>query len=118
RPRSLEDRFAGTSIGVHHRQLRVPRLPGGGSHRIEYPLPTRRRGRYEVGPALFARSDPLQLLRREVRHTGTDVLWVHPRYDAIAALPVGFAKDLEGPTTDTSPIGDVAFHSLREYEPG
>ncbi len=103
---------------MRRRRLRVPRLAGGAAHRLEYPLSTRRRGRFDVGPAVLARTDPLHLLRREVRHTGTDVLWVHPRYEALAALPVGFAKDLEGPTTDTSPIGDVAFHSLREYQPG
>ena len=118
RPRAIEDRFADGTAPAQHRQLRVPRLAGGATHRVEYPLPTRQRGRYEVGPAVFSRSDPLHLMRREVRHTGTDVLWVHPRYDAVPALPVGFAKDLEGPTTDTSPIGDVAFHSLREYQPG
>ena len=37
---------------------------------------------------------------------------------ALAPLPVGFAKDLEGPTSDASPAGDVAFHALREYELG
>lgn len=118
RPRTIDDRVGDGRTPVQHRQLRVPRLAGGATHRVEYPLPTRRRGRYEVGPAVLSRSDPLHLMRREVRHTGTDVLWVHPRYEAVPALPVGFAKDLEGPTTDTSPIGDVAFHSLREYQPG
>ena len=117
RPRTLDDRYQGHQ-GPQHRSLRVPRLAGGATHRIEYPLPTRRRGRYEVGPAVLTRTDPLHLLRREIRHSDSDVLWVHPRYDAVPALPVGFAKDLEGPTTDTSPIGDVAFHALREYQPG
>lgn len=117
RPRTLTDRLT-SAAGTYDRRLRVPRLAGGATHRIEYALPTRRRGRFEVGPAVFARTDPLHLLRREVRHTGTDVLWVHPRHAALGALPVGFAKDLEGPTSDTSPLGDVAFHSLRDYEPG
>ena len=33
-------------------------------------------------------------------------------------LPVGFAKDLEGPTSDASPAGDIAFHALRPYQLG
>lgn len=96
----------------------VPRLGAGATHRIEYRLDTSRRGRFQIGPAVIARTDPLRLMRREVRQAGTDTLWVHPRHDLIGALPVGFAKDLEGPTSDTSPIGDVAFHSLRSYQPG
>ena len=33
-------------------------------------------------------------------------------------LPSGFAKDLEGPTSDASPAGDIAFHALRPYQLG
>lgn len=119
RSRTIEDLVAGSDgKPKRHRSIAVPRLAAGARHLVEYPLPTGSRGRYEVGPAVIARADPLHLMRREVRHTGSDTLWVHPRYQAVSALPVGFAKDLEGPTSDTSPIGDVAFHSLREYEPG
>nr|WP_274387497.1 DUF58 domain-containing protein [Salsipaludibacter albus] len=57
-------------------------------------------------------------MRREVVQTRQDVLWVHPRHRVVASLPVGFAKDLEGPTSDASPAGDVAFHALREYQVG
>ena len=57
-------------------------------------------------------------MRREIVQTGEQTLWVHPRVAALAPLPVGFAKDLEGPTSDASPAGDVAFHALREYELG
>ena len=35
-----------------------------------------------------------------------------------APLPSGFAKDLEGPTSDASPAGDIAFHALRPYQLG
>ena len=57
-------------------------------------------------------------MRREIAQTDTQTLWVHPRVAALRPLPVGFAKDLEGPTSDASPAGDVAFHALREYELG
>ena len=83
-----------------------------------YPLPTARRGVVQVGPALIVKTDLLHLMRREIEQTGVQTLWVHPRVAALAPLPVGFAKDLEGPTSDASPAGDVAFHALREYELG
>ena len=37
---------------------------------------------------------------------------------SVRPLPAGFAKDLEGPTTDASPAGDVAFHAMRPYRLG
>ena len=83
-----------------------------------YPLPTARRGVVDVGPALIVKTDLLGLMRREIAQTDVDRLWVHPRVAALGPLPVGFAKDLEGPTSDASPAGDVAFHALREYELG
>ena len=77
-----------------------------------------RRGVVTVGPALIVKSDLLNLMRREIVQTDVQTLWVHPRVAALRPLPVGFAKDLEGPTSDASPAGDVAFHALREYELG
>ena len=40
---------------------------------------------------------------------------MYPKQRPVPPLPVGFAKDLEGPTSDTSPAGDVAFHAIRPY---
>lgn len=113
RPRIIED-------AVEHRFVRieVPALAGGASHQTVYALPTEQRGVLTVGPAVIARQDPLQLMRREVCHADEQTFWIHPRHVPLPPLPVGFAKDLEGPTSDTSPAGDVAFHALREYELG
>jgi uncharacterized protein (DUF58 family) len=99
-------------------ELDVPRLGPGAEHVVEYALPTDRRGAIEVGPAVVSRADPAGMLSREVAHTGAEVLWVHPRWRLVRPLAAGFAKDLEGPTADDSPAGDVAFHAVRPYHMG
>ena len=96
----------------------IPALHGGQSTRHTVQLPTDRRAVVEVGPAVLAKADPIGLMRREVAHNVKDLLYVHPAFKPIRPLPVGFAKDLEGPTSDVSPAGDVAFHTLREYQLG
>ena len=111
--RTIEDHVGGRPL-----RLDIPPLGAGRSTEAVYTLPTARRGVVTVGPALIVKSDLLGLMRREIVQTGTQTLWVHPRVRALAPLPVGFAKDLEGPTSDASPAGDVAFHALREYELG
>jgi uncharacterized protein (DUF58 family) len=111
--RSIEEHIAGRPV-----RLDIPPLGPGRATEAVYPLPTDRRGVVDVGPALIVKSDLLGLMRREIAQTEIQRLWVHPRVAALAPLPVGFAKDLEGPTSDASPAGDVAFHALREYELG
>ncbi|GJM37828.1 MAG: hypothetical protein DHS20C19_11950 [Acidimicrobiales bacterium] len=111
--RRLEDRLPGQRVVIE-----VPALPAGERRQYSYKLPYEQRGVVPVGPAVIARQDPLRLFRRAVPQEKADTLWVHPKYLPLPALPVGFAKDLEGPTSDTSPAGDVAFHALREYEIG
>lgn len=95
--------------------LNVPGLRPGGEHRTLYSLPTDARGVLTVGPAVVTRADPAGLLRRAVAHTTVQQVWVHPRWGLVRPLPLGFAKDLEGPTSETSPAGDVAFHAIRPY---
>lgn len=112
-PRIVEDRVAGRP-----RRIEVPGLAGGQETLSVYDLPTAARGCYEVGPSVVAKADPLGLLRREVVQAQPSRMWVHPAYRVVRALPVGFAKDLEGPTSDASPAGDVSFHTLREYQVG
>ena len=111
--RTIEEHVGGRPL-----RLDIPPLGAGRATEAVYPLPTARRGIVTVGPALIVKSDLVNLMRREIVQTGTQTLWVHPRVVALRPLPVGYAKDLEGPTSDASPAGDVAFHALREYELG
>lgn len=111
--RVIEDR-----IGDRRFPFEVEALPSGGTTEAIYRLATDRRGTLQVGPAVVRKQDPLGLLRRDVGQTPAQTLHVHPRHVLLDALRAGVSRDLEGPTTDTSPAGDVAFHTIRAYEPG
>lgn len=111
--RMLEERIDGAPYSIA-----IGRLPTGNTSTHKVPLPTDRRGIVRLGPVVLSKADPLGLMRRDVAHSDSDVLFVHPRQLPVNPLPIGFAKDLEGPTTDASPAGDVAFHTLREYQIG
>jgi uncharacterized protein (DUF58 family) len=96
----------------------VPSLAADDSHEEIFVLPTERRGIIPVGPATSVRGDPLGVLRRAVPWTQPVPLFVHPRTVPLGYLGAGLLRDLEGqPTADLSP-SDIAFHALRDYEPG
>ena len=104
--------------GTRTTHIDITGLAGGATKTIDHVLDTTRRGVIDVGPAVIAKCDPLGLMRREVDQAAIDKLWVQPRVVSVHPVPVGFAKDFEGPTSDTSPAGDVSFHTLREYSIG
>lgn len=105
-------------IGDVRHLVDVDPLAPGDSVDHPLPLPTSRRAVVTVGPAEVSKGDPLGLLRRALGRAAQTEFYVHPRLVPLATLQSGFVKDLEGPTFDTSPAGDVAFHTIREYEPG
>jgi len=96
----------------------VPALPRGGTLDERVPIPTERRGVVDVGPVRTVRADPVGLMRREIVWSDVRMLHVHPRTIAVSALSTGFLRDLEGSPTRDLTASDVAFHALREYQPG
>jgi uncharacterized protein (DUF58 family) len=105
-------------VGDAFAEFSVPVLRDGGEHEEPFVLPTVRRGIIMVGPARSVRSDPLGILRRTQQWTDDYPLIVHPRLVKLAELGTGFVTDLEGIATNIRSDSDVAFHTLRAYEPG
>lgn len=117
RRRSLPSLVVETVAGRH---LTVP-LPSIAAHGVVetvYALPVEHRGRYVLPALKVGHVDPLRLFRLERARGGESVLYVHPRVHVLAALPLGGPRDVDGPTSAASPQGGVAFHSLRDYQPG
>lgn len=112
-PLVVTETIAGRRITVP-----LPSLPAGGSYETTYSLPTARRGRYLIPALTIGHSDPLRLLHMGRTYSGETVLHVHPRVHHVAPVPIGGPRDVEGPTSAHSPQGGVAFHSLRDYQPG
>lgn len=96
----------------------APLQPGATGSTDGFDLPTARRGVIEVGPASVVRTDPLGLLRREVARSEAAEFVIHPRTAGVDKTGAGLLRDLEGQTSNDISTNDVAFHALREYEPG
>ena len=99
-------------------ELAVPGLARDARSVQEFRIPTARRGVVSVGPARSVRADPIGLVRRELVWTDAVELVIHPRTIGIPSMSAGLVRDLEGsPARDLSST-DIAFHALRDYQPG
>jgi uncharacterized protein (DUF58 family) len=96
----------------------VPRLAPGAKHEESFQIPTQRRAVITLGPVRSSRGDALGLMRREVRWTDPEELFVHPKTISLDGSSAGFLRDLEGKPTNDLSSSDVAFHALRDYEVG
>ena len=96
----------------------LPPLLGKQSAMKSVPLVTTKRGHFVIGPVTIRRSDIFGFFRREQVFGGEEALWVQPSVAAFRPLSMGFQRDLEGPTSDRAPVGNIAFHRIREYVPG
>jgi uncharacterized protein (DUF58 family) len=100
----------------------VPPLAAGATARAAYRIPTRRRGRYRVGPLALAVTDPFGVARRNEPSAGEAELVVRPRvHDIVAPVAAGshISADHEASAKRAvvSDLGDE-FVTLRDYEVG
>jgi uncharacterized protein (DUF58 family) len=100
----------------------VPPLAVGATARAAYRIPTRRRGRYRVGPLSVAVTDPFGVARRSAPSAGEAELVVRPRvHEILAPVAVGSHISAEHEATSAravvSDLGDE-FVNLRDYEVG
>lgn len=105
-------------VGAQVRTLLVPGLRGGATHVGLFEIPTDRRGIITVGPARSVRGDAFGLIRRVMRWTDPEPLYVHPRTVPLDRTAPGFIRDLEGQPSAAISHDDVSFHALRGYVPG
>jgi len=98
--------------------VELPPLSPNADTVVDWSPPTQRRGRYQLGPARITKTDPCRLMQRDVGQTGVDEFWVQPRVVLLPSFVGGLTKDVDGPTFDHSPAGDVAFHAIRPYQAG
>ena len=105
-------------VGHSATSFRVPRLAGQASYEETFQVDTTKRAVVELGPVVSSRGDGLGLMRREVRWTDVQELFIHPKTISLQNSSAGFLKDLEGRPTDTLSSSDIAFHALRDYVVG
>ncbi|MDO5661901.1 MAG: DUF58 domain-containing protein [Brachybacterium sp.] len=112
-PSRIELQVAGATAQFH-----IPRLAAGASHEELFAVPTRRRAVLRIGPVRSVRDDPLSLMRRQVTWAKAQDLYVHPRTVRLDAMATGILRDLEGTPSQDLSSSDIAFHALRDYQPG
>ncbi|GAB3063624.1 DUF58 domain-containing protein [Intrasporangium mesophilum] len=105
-------------VGQSAARFVMPAMTPGHAHEELFVVPTSRRAVIQVGPATTVQGDPLGLMRRTLRWTERTELFVHPRTVALEPLGAGLLRDLEGSTTEDVSMSDLAFHALRDYQPG
>ena len=116
--RTVPVTIATQAFGTQRVRTVIPRLRGGERGTRAYRLPTTRRGVFDVEPVELTRRDSFELFRRSRRQADVERIWVYPRVVALATLPSGQTRNLDGPSSDTSPQGNITFHRLRDYVDG
>lgn len=116
---ALTDEF---DNGARAARFLVPGLAPGQRARAAYRLPTERRGRFVVGPALVGVLDPFGLARRTFEAGGVDEVTVCPRLHVLAA-PFGAPSAHPSPSRLVAPFHAPSPHgeellTLREYQVG
>lgn len=106
-------------VGVDRVTVAVRSLAAGAEQSYLNELPTRRRGRHEVGPLTLRRADALGFGRSELLLGETATLWVYPRTHPVRAVAGGLPlHHHDGEATETSPRGSLDVREVRAYVPG
>ncbi|QFU93247.1 DUF58 domain-containing protein [Amycolatopsis sp. YIM 10] len=110
---------AGDRVGSGVRAVGVRALAPGAEAVYHYELPTEQRGKFEVGPLVLERSDPLGLARNRLASGDPVTLWVHPRRHPVRAISGGQPRHHhEGRAADDALHGSLDLREVREYVPG
>jgi uncharacterized protein (DUF58 family) len=96
----------------------VPRLRRGQVSEVTVPLPVGRRGVIPSGPLLVDRDDAFGLTHRTLNTGAASVLYVRPRAVPLPEVSASLARSVDGPQSDSTTEGTLAFNSLRDYVPG
>ena len=105
-------------VGAGLAEFPLPSLAAHSGIDEVFVIPAEHRGIIPIGPVHTVRADPVGLVRLETVLAQRIDLYVHPRTIAIPSMSQGFVRDLEGVPTRDLTASDVAFHALREYQPG
>lgn len=105
-------------VGGGAARFTLPGMAAGATHDEVFAVPTARRAVVTVGPVWSVRGDALGLVRRQVRWTDPQELFIHPRTVSLRGVRAGLLRDLEGESTRVISEHDMSFHALREYVPG
>jgi uncharacterized protein (DUF58 family) len=116
--RTVPTTVAHQPFGADEVSTVIPRLRRGEGGLRTYRLPTRQRGVFDVGPVEVTRRDAFDLFTASRRYGEIERIWVYPRILEFRPLPSGRTRDLDGPSSDTSPQGNITFHRLRDYVSG
>jgi uncharacterized protein (DUF58 family) len=96
----------------------VSRLRRGQVSEVPVPLPVGRRGLVPSGPLMVDRDDAFGLAHRTLNTGSASVLYVRPRTVPLPEVSASLARSVDGPQSDNTTEGTLAFNSLREYVPG
>jgi len=105
-------------VGDRVHRYGLPALAPDASHEETFTIRTEARGVIPVGPAITRRGDPLGIFSRDLSWTDVPEILVRPEMVPLESLGAGLLRDLEGVSTDAVSQSDLAFHALREYQPG
>jgi uncharacterized protein (DUF58 family) len=100
-------------------RLVVAGVPPGSRQRITYSVPTRRRGRYTIGPLSISIRDPFGLARVKMQTTSKNDLIVYPAVERLEAWTLGMQGAGSGESNVRHLFRSAAeFYTMREYITG